>query len=125
VCSSDLPPPLARPDHLTAAPASGARWLVEHAAGLAALVLGAVAFIVVTIAQREFWAQPDFRLTVPFFVATLATTAVAFARKEKSYALPLLGLGLAAVTLVLGWFFIVAAVVVATGLVILVMSHAM
>lgn len=118
-------PPLPRPDHLAPGGArpDAARWLLDHAAGLSALLLGALAFIVVTVRQRELWSQPDFRLTVPFFVATLVATAIAFARKEKSYALPLLGLGLAAATLVLGWFFLVAAVIVATGLVILAISH--
>ena len=126
--TTQQPPSLQRPDHLDAArPAPGRQlaWLLDHAAGLAALVVGAVAFIIVTVSQREFWTQPSWRLTVPFFVVTLAITAVSFARKEKSYALPLLGLGLAAATLVLGWFFLVAAVVVATGLVILVLSHAL
>jgi hypothetical protein len=126
--TTQQPPSLQRPDHLDAPPPPSGRqvaWLLDHAAGLAALVLGTVAFIVVTVSQREFWAQPNWRLTVPFFVVTLAVTAVSFVRKEKSYALPLLGLGLAAATLMLGWFFLVAAVVVATGLVILVLSHAM
>lgn len=120
------PSGLARPDHLDASaarPGDGARWFLHHAAGLSALVIGAVAFIVVTTSQRQFWAQPDFRLTVPFFIAALVATAIAFARKETSYALPLLGLGLAAVTMVLGWFFIVAGVILATGLVILAISH--
>lgn len=127
-----LPPPLQRPEHLDAAGGPGAalgpraaRWLFDHTAGVIALVLGTVAFIVVTVAQQELWSQPSWRLTVPFFIATLAATAIAFVRKEKSYALPLLGLGLSAATLVLGWFFIVATVIVATGLVILVLSHAM
>jgi hypothetical protein len=125
---SQQPPSLQRPDHLDPAPPASGRqlaWLLDHAAGLTSLVVGAVAFLVVTISQREFWAQPSWRLTVPFFVVTLAVTAVAFVRKEKSYALPLLGLGLAAATLVLGWFFLIAAVVFATGLAILVLNHAM
>jgi hypothetical protein len=129
--TTQQPPSLQRPDHLDTSPpppsgraASGA-WLLDRAAGLASLLLGTVAFILVTVSQHEFWTQPSWRLTVPFFIVTLAVTAIAFIRKEKSHALPLLGLGLAAATLVLGWFFLVAAVVVATGLVILVLSHAM
>lgn len=120
-------PPLVRPEHLDGPGARppAQRWLLDHAAGLAALVIGALAFLVVTVSQRELWAQPDFRITVPFFVAALVAVVISFSRKEKSYALPLLGLGLAAATLVLGWFLITAAVVVGTGLVILVLSHAM
>lgn len=85
--------------------------LVAHAAGLVAMTVGAVAFIVVVIRQKELWAQPDFRLTVPLFVATLIPTAISFVRKEGSYALPLLGLGLAGVAVVMGWFFAVLVVV--------------
>jgi lipopolysaccharide export LptBFGC system permease protein LptF len=90
-----------------------------------ALGLGAGGFITVTVAQPRFWAQPNWRLSVPFFVVTLVAAAISLVRKEPSYALPLLGLGLAAAAMVLGWFFVTAAVVIATGLVILIMSHAL
>ncbi len=118
-------PQLRRPEHLDVPGPRGGAWLRAHAAGLAALVCGAVGFIVVTVRQGELWSQPDWRITVPIFVATLVPTAVAFVRKEPSHALPLLGLGLAAAAMVLGWFFVTAAVVVGTGLVILVLSHMM
>ncbi|MEZ4361163.1 MAG: hypothetical protein R3B48_13340 [Kofleriaceae bacterium] len=116
-------PGLPRPEHLAPPPSTAGAALRARAAGLAALTLGAVGFIVVTVSQRSVWAQPDWRLTTPFFVASLAAAAVALARKEPSYALPLLGVGLAAAAMVLGWFLLVAAVVVATGLGILALSH--
>ncbi len=96
--------------------------LVAHAAGLTALMVGAVAFIVVVIRQKELWSQPDFRLTVPLFVATLIPTAISFVRKEGSYALPLLGLGMAGVAVVMGWFFAFAVVVVVGGILLAALS---
>jgi hypothetical protein len=121
------PPSLQRPDHLdpprlTGGPAAGA-WILAHAAGLVALLLGTVSFIVVTVSQREFWSQPNWRLTIPFFVVTLVATVVAFVRKEKTYALPLLGLGLAAATLVLGWFFVFLSVVVGAAILIAILGQ--
>lgn len=102
-----------------------ANFFVQHAVGLGTLVLGAVAFVVTTLTQDAFWSLPDWRLTVPFFVATLVGTIVSFARKEGTPALPLAGLGLAGVTLVLGWFFVMATIIVVTSIVILVMSAVM
>ncbi len=121
---SEQPPQalaLHRPDHLDtgATPSSAAAtWILAHAAGLLALLIGGVGFIVVLVKQVEILDHPNWRLTIPLFVATLIPTAVAFARKEKSYALPLLGLGLAAVAMVLGWFFMIIGVALIAALLI-------
>lgn len=119
-------PKLQPPDYLNQGkPPLGhviARHLVTHAAGLTALVVGAVAFIVVVIRQKELWSQPDFRLTVPLFVATLIPAAISFVRKEGSYALPLLGLGMAGVAVVLGWFFAALAVAVVAAILLVALS---
>lgn len=121
---SDAPlPPAPPPMRPEARP--GVPWLAAHAAGLLALVLGVVGFLVVSLTQETFWAQPDWRLTVPFLVATVAAAAVSFARREKTLALPLLGVGLAACAMVLGWFLIMGIVVGVTALIILVLSVAM
>ncbi len=100
-------------------------WFAQHAIGLATLAIGAVALMVVTLQQDELWSMPDWRLTMPFFVATLAGTLVSLARREGLPVLPLAGLGLAAVTLVLGWFLVMAAIVVVTAIIILIMSAVM
>ena len=97
--------------------------MLAHAAGLVALLVGGIGFIVVLVKQVELIDQPNPRLTIPLFVATLIPTAVAFARKEKSYALPLLGLGLAAVAMVLGWFFVVIGVAIAAAILIAILSQ--
>ena len=83
-------------------------------------------FVVVTaLRQEQFWSTPDWRLTVPFFAATVVAAVVSFARREGVPALPLLGVGLAAATLVLGWFVVTAIVVAVTALLILIMSAVM
>ena len=100
-------------------------WFAQHAVGLGTLVLGAIAFVVVTLSQDALWTMPDWRLTVPFFVATLVGTVVSLARREGLPALALGGLGLAAVTLVLGWFLVMAAIIAVTAILILIMSMVM
>lgn len=116
---------LQRPDHLATPSTPGSvagAWILAHAAGLLALLVGGVGFIVVLVKQVELLDQPNWRLTIPLFVATLIPTAVAFARKEKSYALPLLGLGLSAVAMVLGWFFMIIGVALAAAVLIAIAS---
>jgi hypothetical protein len=115
------PPPL-RPE---ASPAQAGSWLRHHAAGLVALTLGALAFIVVTLQPQPLWAAPDWRITVPFLLATLVAAVVSFARKEGTPVVPLLGVGIAASTLVLGWFFVVAAVVAVTVSLMLILTTVM
>ncbi|MBE7450978.1 MAG: hypothetical protein HS111_19425 [Kofleriaceae bacterium] len=115
------PPPLA-PAATTPAARS---WFLQHAVGLATLVIGALALVVFTVRQESLWAMPDWRHTVPFFVATCVGTVVAVARREGLWVLPLAGLGLAAVTMVLGWFLVMAAIAVVTAIVILIMSAVM
>lgn len=108
-------------------PSTGApvNWFAQHAIGLATLAIGAIAMIVVTLQQDALWSMPDWRMTVPFFVVTLAGTVVSLARREGMPVLPLAGLGLAAVTLVLGWFLVMAAIIVVTSIIILIMSAVM
>jgi len=100
-------------------------WIVAHAAGAIALALGAVGFLVVSLTTSPLWTAPDWRLTVPFFVATTAAAVVSFVRRERAVALPLCGVGLAAAALVLGWFLITAIVVGVTAIVILLLAHSM
>ncbi|MEZ4365455.1 MAG: hypothetical protein R2939_04095 [Kofleriaceae bacterium] len=118
------PAPTMRPEMRPEA-SPGAPWLAAHAAGLIALALGVVGFLVVALTQGEFWEMPDWRLTVPVLVATVAAAAVSFVRREKTIALPLLGVGLAASAVVLGWFLVMGIVVGVTALIILVLSAVM
>ncbi|MBP6630881.1 MAG: hypothetical protein KBG28_02125 [Kofleriaceae bacterium] len=106
-------------------PARPGGWAAAHVAGLLALVLGVVGFMVVALTADKFWATPDWRLTVPFFVATVAAAVVSLVRREGTPALPLLGLGLAGAAMVLGWFLITAIVIGVTAVIILILSTVM
>jgi hypothetical protein len=119
-------PSLPKPEHLSPVQKLEPKdWIIKHAFGLGALLVGVVAFIVVTIMQKQLWAQPSWQMTVPFFVVATALGATSIARKEGSYGLPLLGIALAAAAMVMGWFLIMAIVIAATAIVILIMSHVM
>jgi len=123
--------PLHKPDHLDgrASPYDGRRrprvWLQQHAAGVLALALGALAFIVVAVSQTQMWETPDWRISVPGFVLTGATAVAAIVRKEHSSTLWLLGLGLAGAALVLGWVLMLAVIIGATAVLILIFHSVM
>lgn len=108
-----------------ATPPAPANFFVQHALGLAAIAIGLVAFVVAIITQDAFWSKPDWRVTVPFLVAAAAVAGVSIARREGMTVLPLAGVGLAAVSVVLGWFLVMAAIVVVTAIIILIMSAVM
>jgi hypothetical protein len=115
------PAPTLRPATRTASP----NFFAQHALGLAAIVIGLAAIVEATFTQDALWTLPDWRITVPFFVAAGAATVVSFVRKEGMPVLPLAGLGLAAVSVVLGWFLVMAAIAVVTAIIILIMSAVM
>ena len=100
-------------------------FFVKHAAGLVALLLGMVGFIVVAVTQEQFWSQPDLRIATPFLIASIAAAAVSFARREGAIYLPLLGVGLAAAAMVLGFVIVFGAVVLATVIVIVILHGVM
>lgn len=108
-----------------ATPPAPPNFFAQHAIGLVAIVIGLASFVVATFTQDALWSLPDWRITVPFLVAAAAATVVSFARKEGMPILPLAGLGLAAVSVVLGWFLVMAAIIVVTAIIILIMSAVM
>ena len=115
--------PLTKPDHLDA-PASEA-WLVKHVAAAIALALGVLAFVAVLVTQDQLWSTPDWRVSVPGFLATLIAAIFSIARRERASALWLSGLGLAGAALVLGWFLMLAVVIGATAVLILILHSVM
>ena len=118
-------PELSKPDHLKPVePQSAGAWLARRPAALAAAVLGVIAFLVVAISQGEVWATPDWRISVPGFVATAIASIVSLARREPGYWLWGLGLALAGCAIVLGWFLMVAIIVAAAAVLILIL-HAL
>jgi len=120
-----VPDPLVKPDHFGPGRPGTGEWFATHAAGALALVLGTLAFIVVTVTQDQLWATPDWRISVPAFAMTAIAALVAIARKEHSSTYWLLGLGIAAAALVLGWFLMLAIIVGATAVLILILHSVM
>ena len=117
--------PLEKPAHLRPATQPGASWLAQRPAGLAAAVLGLIAFVVAAASQGELWSTPDWRLSVPGFAVTAAAACASIARRERgAYPLWLIGLGLAGAAIVLGWFLMIAIIVAATAILMLIL-HAL
>jgi hypothetical protein len=116
--------PLVKPAHL-ASPAAEP-WLVRRKLALVALVLGVLSFLVVAIVQGELSSTPDWRVSLPGFVATAVASLASLARREPGgYWLWAIGLGLAAASLVLGWFLMIAIIIAATAIVILILHAVM
>jgi hypothetical protein len=92
---------------------------------IAALVLGVLAFVVVCVTQREMWSTPDWRFSVPGFAVTALASLASLARREKAYALWITGLALAAASLVLGWFLMVAIVAAVAAILMLILHTVM
>ena len=116
--------PLRKPEHLRAATTTRG-YLATRPAGLAALALGVLAFIVVAITQNQIGTTPDWRISVPGFALTAAATIVSLVRRELAQMLWLVGLGLAAASLVFGWFVLLAIVLGVTLLVMLIVHTVM
>ncbi len=118
--------PLTKPAHLRPVEATSSAWLAQRPAGVLAAALGLLAFIVVAASQAELWSTPDWRISVPGFVLTAASAGASIARRERgAYPWWSLGLGLAAASLVLGWFLMLAIVIGATAVVILILHAVM
>jgi len=116
-----------KPDHLRPVDdTSAVAWLAAKPAGAGAAALGVLAFIIVAVSQGALWSTPDPRISVPCFAVTALAALVSIARKERgAYPLWLIGLGLAAAALVLGWFLMLAIVIAATVVVMLILHAVM
>jgi hypothetical protein len=115
-----------KPDHLRPVDAAPRAWLAQRPSACAAAILGLLSFIIVTVSQHELWATPDARISVPCFAVTAIAALVSIARRERgAYPLWTIGLGLAAASLVLGWFLMLAIVVAATVAVLLILHAVM
>ena len=117
--------PLAKPAHLRDVPTSPKAWLAQRPFGIAALVLGVIAFAVAAILNDPMWSTPDWRITVPGFVLTAIASVASIARRENAWGLWLAGIGLAGAALVLGWFLMLAIVIGATAVVMLILNSVM
>jgi hypothetical protein len=107
-----------KPDHLRPVRTS-------RAAALVAFALGLLAFAVCAITQADIWSTPDWRISVPGLAVTAVAAVASLVRREKSYALWIAGLTLAAVATVLGWFLMVAIVIAVAAVLILILHSVM
>jgi hypothetical protein len=108
-------PPLPKPDHLETA--------TRRAAGIAALVIGIVAFVVAAVARDHIFETTDWRIGIPGFVLTALAGGASVLRGERAYALVLGGLGLAGAGLLLGWFLMLTILLGVTALVVGILHH--
>ncbi len=113
-----------KPEHLRPVDPSAGGWLASRPVALIACVFGLASFIAVAVGQGELWATPSWYLSVPGLALTVLATVASVARRERGHVLWLIGLGLAAAATVLGWFVLVAIVVIATA-VLMVILHAL
>jgi hypothetical protein len=104
-------------------------WLKAHMLGLICLGIGLAA---VAVASALYFGGggdqpriPDFRITTPFLVVSLVLAVASVVRRERAWALPVSGVGLAACAMVLGWAVVIGVIVLITAVVILVMSKVM
>ena len=95
-------------------------WLERHALGVACLVLGVVVFLVVAV---QDWAAPDWRIAIPGVGLTVVAAVGSLVRRERAVPLWLGGVGAAVAGLVLGYVVVLAAVVLVT-FVLIVILHA-
>lgn len=117
--------PLPKPEHLRDVPTSTGAWLAQRPTAIAALVLGILTFGACAIATSPMWASPDWRIAVPGFALTALTAVASFVRRERAWGLAVTGLGLAAASLVLGWFFLIAIILGVTALLIVILHTVM
>lgn len=115
-----------KPEHLQTVETSPAAWLAAKPAGCAAAVLGVLSFIIVAVSQGQLWSTPDLRISLPCFAVTGIAALASIARKERgAYVLWISGLGLAAASIVLGWFLMLAIVIAVTVVVMLILHAVM
>lgn len=119
---------MAEPEPLRPAgsrPMTPREWLLRHALGLVAVLIGATSFVIAALRQDELWSTPDHRVTIPMFVGALVVAIVAFVRQEPSRLLPLAGVALAAIAVALGWVIVVGAILLATAVIAYIMTELM
>jgi hypothetical protein len=116
---------LDKPSHLQPE-AGGSTWLSARPASAITAALGLLAFIIAAVTSNGIGSTPDYRITVTALVVVGMGCVAAIARKERGgYPLWVAGLGLAVISIVLGWFLMVAIVIAATAILILIIHGLM
>jgi hypothetical protein len=103
------------------------RWPLRYLAGLVCFGLGlvslSIAAALVLRHHRLFDEVPDWRVTVPLWVAAAVAAAVSGVRREGNYGLAIAGVAMASAALALGWVLLLAMVAAVTLVIIYVMSE--
>lgn len=87
-----------------------------------AAVVGAFSFLVVAGLHHQLSSTPDWRVSLPGFALTVILSIVSLARREPGgYWLWGIGILLAGAAIFVGWFLMLAIVIVATVVVILIL----
>jgi hypothetical protein len=119
--------PLEKPDHLRPVDddASFGAWLAKRKFAALAGVLGVLSFLAVAISTTD-WQHPDWRVGVSGFALTAIASILSLVRREpKGYWVWALGLALAGLSIVIGWFLMMAVVVAGALLLILLLNALM
>jgi len=114
---------LEKPEHLRPVEDDGfGAWIVRRKAAALAGVFGLLSFVVVAIGQGELAAVSDWRLSLPGFVLTVAASVASLVRREpQGYWIWAIGLALAAIAIVLGWFLMIMVIVTGAALLIFIL----
>jgi hypothetical protein len=121
---------LEKPDHLRppggdGEEASFGAWLAKRKLAAIAGVLGILSFLAVSIATTD-WQHPDPRVSVPGLALTAIASVLSLVRREpKGYFVWAVGLALAGLSVVLGWFLMMAVVVAGVVLAVLILNALM
>lgn len=101
----------------------------KHVAGLAAITLGLAALAVGVLVylgdSGEVTRMPNPWVTAPLLLVTVVAAATSLVRREGTYALAAVGVGLAASAMVVGWALVLGAVALVTVLAILILHQIM
>jgi hypothetical protein len=112
---------LEKPDHLR--PGDEESLFAKRTIATFAAMAGALSFLVVAAVHHQLNSTPDWKISLPGFAVTVLLAIFSIVRKEpKGYLMWGVGILLAGAALFLGWFLMLAIVIVATVVVLLIMN---
>ncbi len=112
---------LEKPDHLR--PGDEESLFAKRTIATFAAVAGALSFLVVAALHHQLSSTPDWKISLPGFSVTVLLAIFSIVRREpKGYWVWGIGILLAGASLFLGWFLMLAIVIVATVVVLLIMN---
>ena len=111
---------LEKPDHLR--PGDEDSLFAKRTLATLAAAVGAISFLVVAGLHHQLSSTPDWRISLPGFALAVLLAIASLARREPGgYWLWSVGILLAGAGIFVGWFLMLAIVIVATVIVILIL----